>query len=262
MHPKSLKIIVTSDQSVSSSVLNIRIEYFCSISIGHIKILGRNLITYIRAWQNIVNRNALQTTGSVAFEFNTYIISLLVIFYLQLHQKLKTIDEIQSTVTNAQNHEDVRNDVANDMARFLDYLYDFFFMYGERYQKWNHVMSCHLGRWQERRTQPEQRAFTLNQKRYVIQKGKMKTNYFSVLSYSCCWYAGQNVSYVVFFFVTFCRLRDGIKQSETNWRNCYMFLQDLVRPNLNVTAEIPKEHAENFQEMCRLFAIQLRKNQS
>lgn len=41
-----------------------------------------------------------------------------------------------------------------------------------------------------------------------------------------------------------------------------MYLQDFVRPNLNMTAEIPKEHAENFQELCRLFAIQLRKNQS
>lgn len=120
------------------------------------------MITYIRAWQNIINGNAFQMNGSIAFEFNTYIISALVIFYLQLYQKLKTIDEIEMTaITTVQVHE-------NDKDRFLDYLYDFFYMYGERYQKWNHVISCHIGRWQERRIQPEQRAFNLSQRRYYV----------------------------------------------------------------------------------------------
>lgn len=38
-----------------------------------------------------------------------------------------------------------------------------------------------------------------------------------------------------------------------------MFLQDLVRPDLNITAEISKDDAEYFQELCRVFAIELQK---
>lgn len=99
-----------------------------------------------------------------------------------------------ATVTTAQVHEDARNDLPNDMARFLDYLYDFFYMYGERYQKWNHVMSCHLGRWQERRIQPEQRSFTTNQKRYVIQMGKKENQ--------CCINTEENITRKSFFLLS------------------------------------------------------------
>lgn len=169
------------------------------------------MITYIRAWQNIINRNAFQKYGSIAFEFNTYIISALVIFYLQLHQKLKTIDDIQTIVTTAQVHDVARSDLPNDMARFLDYLYEFFYMYGERYQNWNHVMSCHIGRWQERRIQPEQRVFTPNQKRCVVQNGNnkkslLKKNSSSVLSCSFCCHAAPNVSNVYVFVIVCCCL--------------------------------------------------------
>lgn len=38
-----------------------------------------------------------------------------------------------------------------------------------------------------------------------------------------------------------------------NWQNCTMYVQDLVRPEINITAEISKEEAENFQHMCQIF---------
>lgn len=50
-----------------------------------------------------------------------------------------------------------------------------------------------------------------------------------------------------------CRLREGIKAAPENWTNCSMFVQDLVRPDINITAEVPKEAAENFQQMCQQF---------
>lgn len=39
-----------------------------------------------------------------------------------------------------------------------------------------------------------------------------------------------------------------------NWRNCTMFVQDLVTPGLNIAAEVTKEDAYNFQEMCQMFS--------
>lgn len=40
----------------------------------------------------------------------------------------------------------------------------------------------------------------------------------------------------------------------TNWQDCAMFVQDLVSPGLNVTAEISKEETYNFQGMCQMFS--------
>lgn len=43
----------------------------------------------------------------------------------------------------------------------------FFAFYGNSYQMWNHVISAHIGRWQERRIQPEQKHFPPTQQRFV-----------------------------------------------------------------------------------------------
>lgn len=37
-----------------------------------------------------------------------------------------------------------------------------------------------------------------------------------------------------------------------------MCVQDLIRPDVNVTAEITKEAAKKFQEMCQTFAEKLK----
>lgn len=50
------------------------------------------------------------------------------------------------------------------------------------------------------------------------------------------------------------RLRKGIETTPENWTNCFMCVQDLVRLDVNITAEISKEAAENFQFLCQTFA--------
>lgn len=35
-----------------------------------------------------------------------------------------------------------------------------------------------------------------------------------------------------------------------------MWVQDIISPNVNITAEIPKQEADNFVRMCKLFAEQ------
>lgn len=53
--------------------------------------------------------------------------------------------------------------------------------------------------------------------------------------------------------ITF-RLRDGIESNAWNWENCTMFVQDPKSPGTNITAEISDEDANNFQQMCKMFA--------
>lgn len=48
-----------------------------------------------------------------------------------------------------------------------------------------------------------------------------------------------------------------MKASPENWEDCPMFVQDLVRSNVNITAEVSKSTAENFQKMCKQFATEL-----
>lgn len=38
-----------------------------------------------------------------------------------------------------------------------------------------------------------------------------------------------------------------------------MYVQDLVRTDLNMAAEIPKKAAENFQQLCQIFAKHVRR---
>lgn len=45
-------------------------------------------------------------------------------------------------------------------------------------------------------------------------------------------------------------------ESET-WTNCPMFVHDLVQRDVNITAEVSETEAEQFQEMCQIFAKKL-----
>lgn len=70
-------------------------------------------------------------------------------------------------------------------------------------------------------------------------------------------YFKNDPKYRYFWFFTFIafinrRLRNGIEASPENWKDCEMFVQDVVRPNINITAEIPKEAVEQFQQICKL----------
>lgn len=39
-----------------------------------------------------------------------------------------------------------------------------------------------------------------------------------------------------------------------NWTNCAMCVQDITLPGKNITAEISKQQAANFVNMCRIFS--------
>lgn len=49
------------------------------------------------------------------------------------------------------------------------------------------------------------------------------------------------------------RLREGIELNALSWENCAMYVQDL-KLGINATAEISKQEANNFKDMCRTFA--------
>lgn len=76
------------------------------------------------------------------------------IFFLQTTHNFPTAEQTSAQVCSAD-------------LDFKTVLEEFFFFYGNRYQIWNHVISIHIGRWQERRLQPEQKSFTPAQQRYV-----------------------------------------------------------------------------------------------
>lgn len=43
----------------------------------------------------------------------------------------------------------------------------------------------------------------------------------------------------------------GIEKSPQNWQNCSMYVQDLVRHDVNATVEISKEAADAFRNLCK-----------
>lgn len=119
--------------------------------------LGNFLITYIRTWQIFMNRLCI-----ARFEFNTYIVSILVIFFLQVEfgeDSFPTVDEL------LQANASVNSNISN----FRPILRQFFYFYGHRYQMWNHIISINIGRWQERRVQAEQRCFSPAQQRFAFK---------------------------------------------------------------------------------------------
>lgn len=122
-------------------------------------------------------------------------------------------------------------------------LLEFFHFYGSRYEINNHLISARIGRWQEQRLTGQQKHFTPEQKRYSTFFNKIvvcfRVNCPSLKSIVSC-----------FSF----SLRDAISLNAANWKNCTMFVQDLVVPGLNITAEMPKEEVYNFQEMCQMFS--------
>lgn len=47
---------------------------------------------------------------------------------------------------------------------------------------------------------------------------------------------------------------DSINSSAFNWKHCTMFVQDIKSLGVNITAEISRAEADNFKEMCTIFA--------
>lgn len=130
-------------------------------------IVGRNLIEYVLAWQHAINGILAQNESS-AFQFNAYIISVLVIFFMQVNYEIPIISEMAAFRSNADAMKKAGASHKRDLANIDKLLADFFWFYGQRYQIWNHVISLNLGRWQERRIQDQQKHFLPNQKRFAF----------------------------------------------------------------------------------------------
>lgn len=109
----------------------------------------------------------LADNGLTMFGFNTYIIAILVIFFMQVNYDVPTIQELASMRPNADAIKKSNASLHKDVDSLDKLLVDFFYFYGNRYQIWNHVISLNIGRWQERRTQDQQKWFLPNQKRFV-----------------------------------------------------------------------------------------------
>lgn len=96
------------------------------------------------------------------------------IFFLQLEYNVKVIGQLNTILMDTKSLENAKNSLDDDLSRFRKMLHEFFYLFGARYQMWNHVMSCYVGRWQERRVQSQQRNFSESQKRYVVQNPMIK----------------------------------------------------------------------------------------
>lgn len=134
--------------------------------------LGRNMIEYVLAWQNALNGILAQNEAG-GFQFNAYIISVLVIFFMQVNYDIPAISDIGTIKSNPDALKKASASLKKDMTNIDKMLADFFWFYGQRYQIWNHVISLNIGRWQERRIQDQQKHFLPNQKRYVDFYGKL-----------------------------------------------------------------------------------------
>lgn len=180
--------------------------------------------------------NGLATqNGDIAFQFNTYIIAVLVIFFLQVQYDLPTVSAVSALVSASE--KAYTKSAFEEQKDFGRILFEFFYFYGSRYEINNHLISARIGRWQEQRLTGQQKYFTPEQKRFV--SFMICTNLFSIYANS---------------LTEFHRLRDGMMAIPENWQKCTMFVQDLISVGLNITAEITKEEAYNFQGMCQMFS--------
>lgn len=86
------------------------------------------MIAVIKAIQKVTN----------AFQFNTYIISVLVIFFLQKNYEFPVIGKLDANM-KMQNEFQLEKLVL-----------EFFNFYANQYQMKNQIISAHFGRWQRR----------------------------------------------------------------------------------------------------------------
>lgn len=119
--------------------------------------VGKQLIGYLKAWQNVLNE-AASKSGMVAFNMNSHIIAVLVIFYLQLKHGLPTVIELPSMIAQG-----LKFSPKNSLEQFIK---EFFHFYGKTFEK-VHLVSINVGRWQQKQ-QGEQKHFTSAQKRFCF----------------------------------------------------------------------------------------------
>lgn len=116
------------------------------------------MIAYVRALQNVLNEEASKS-GLVSFTMNSYIIVVLVIFYLQVNHDLPTVTELPLVIASG-----IKFSPKNGFGEFVK---EFFEFYGNTFEPKMHLISVNVGKWQQKE-QREQKHFTSAQKRFVI----------------------------------------------------------------------------------------------
>lgn len=111
----------------------------------------------MKAWQAVLNDQASKN-GLVAFDMNSYIISVLVIFYLQLNHGLPKVTELSSAIEKGTKYSP-----KNNFGQFVREFYEF---YGKTFENNAHLISVYVGRWQQKK-QGEQKHFSPEQKRFI-----------------------------------------------------------------------------------------------
>lgn len=127
-----------------------------------LKFTGYHLIAYIRAWQNALNEAAIEKGAHFTFRFNTYIISILVIFYLQMNQNFPKSVDVPATRVKCIDRVPQKVD-KEYLKRSIS---EFFAFYGKKYELKNQLISVNIGRWQDPELEVKKTNFTSEQKRY------------------------------------------------------------------------------------------------
>lgn len=108
---------------------------------------GYHLIAYVRAWQIAVNEMAAQNGIRYSFRFNTYIISVLAIFFLQVKHNFPKLSDVQQSQAKFIDFVPRMNE--KERKKFQGVAEEFFVFYGRVYEKCK-LISLDMGRWQNR----------------------------------------------------------------------------------------------------------------
>lgn len=124
----------------------------CFIKKSSFQFQVQSLIAYLVTWNDILTEIAA-TNGVSVFRFNTYIISVLVIFFLQVKHGFPTINSLSSAPTS----------IHFERTTISQIVREFFEFYGKSFEVSKKIISIHVGRWQDleapkqKRLSPEQR---------------------------------------------------------------------------------------------------------
>lgn len=89
------------------------------------------LVAYVKAWQTVLNRMNTQ----ILFNFSTYAIATMVVGVLQRDSKIPLMNQLPTWIRS----DAAKKTKATSSIRQL--LMDFFIFYGDKYQRYNHVVS-------------------------------------------------------------------------------------------------------------------------
>lgn len=105
--------------------------------------VGYHLTAYIRSWQNVMNNATSNEQGTNTSRFNTYIIFVLVTFFLQLNHKFPKSNDLPTSNSKV---IDVVSSI--DKKQFKQFVKEFFDFYATQYEIGEHIISLFAGRWQ------------------------------------------------------------------------------------------------------------------